>query len=470
MTRAGAVAALVVLALASAACAASQPWRSGGARPARDLLVSTKARLPVAGSIDVCPDVRLKLTFEGPVALGTSGAIRVFAAANPGTPAATVDLAATSHSDVIGGRRFALDRPVFVDDRGREVTIVLPTGALAAGGGYFVTVDDGAFYDDRGNSYGAVTGPTAWRFSTRAARPAADLLTVAADGSGDFCTVQGAVDAVPARNTVLVTIAIRPGRYHEIVLIAGKSNIRLLGGDRRNTVIAYANNDKLQANGGPKLRALVSVENAADVTVENLTLRNLTPQGGGPAEALRVEPGDRVSVRHVDLVSRQDTLLLTGRVHVSESYVEGNVDFVGGQGIAFFERCELKTVGRPGTVVQPRNPANRLGFVFYDCMFTADTGLTGSFLARIDATRFPASQVAFIFCMLGPHLDPAGWLVTPPDTFTGELRLWEYDNRGLDTPFLSRTGRHPAARLLTAAAADKLRNSVNVLGGWDPAR
>jgi len=175
-----------------------------------------------------------------------------------------------------------------------------------------------------------------------------------------------------------------------------------------------------------------------------------------------------VIVRHADLLSRQDTLLLTGRVYVNESYVEGNVDFVGGQGIAFFERCELKTVGRPGHVVQARNPANRLGFVFFDCMFTADAGLTGSFLARIDATRFPASQVAFIFCMLGPHLDPAGWLVTPPDTFTGELRLWEYDNRGLDTPFLNRTGRHPAARLLTAAAADKLRNRVNVLGGWDP--
>ncbi len=293
-------------------------------------------------------------------------------------------------------------------------------------------------------------------------------MTVAAAGGGDFCTVQGAVDAVPAGNTAPVTIAIKPGRYHEIVLIAGKSNIHLSGGDRRNTVIAYANNDKLQAGGGPKLRALVSIENAADVTVENLTLRNLTPEGGGPAEALRVEPGDRVIVRHVDLLSRHDTLLLTGRVYVSESTIEGNVDFVGGQGIAFFERCELKTVGHPGTIVQPRNPANRLGFVFYDCMFTADAGITGSFLARVDAARFPASQVAFIFCMLGPHLDPAGWLVTPADTFTGELRLWEYDNRGLDTPYLNRTGRHPAARLLTAAAADKLRNKVNVLGGWNP--
>jgi pectin methylesterase-like acyl-CoA thioesterase len=267
---------------------------------------------------------------------------------------------------------------------------------------------------------------------------------------------------------VPVTIAIKAGRYHELVLIAGKNNIRLTGEDRRRTVIAYANNDKLQAGAGPRSRALVSIENAADVTVENLTLHNLTPQGGGAAEALRVEPGDRVIVRRADLLSRQDTLLLTGRVYVTESYVEGNVDFVGGQGIAFFERCELKTVGRAGHVVQPRNPPSRLGFVFHDCMFTADAGVTGSFLARIDATRFPASQVAFIFCMLGPHLDPAGWQVTPPDTFTGELRLWEYDNRGLDTPFLNRTGRHPAARLLTAGAADKLRNKVNVLGGWDP--
>ena len=162
------------------------------------------------------------------------------------------------------------------------MTIALHNGVLAPSTSYFVTVDDGVFWDSGGFPHGPVADPKAWRFTTRAARPpGGELLTVAADGSGDFCTVQGAVDAVPPGNTVPVTIAIKPGRYHEIVLIAGKSNIRLTGEDRRRTVIAYANNDKLQAGAGARLRALVSIENAADVTVENLTLHNLTPQGGG---------------------------------------------------------------------------------------------------------------------------------------------------------------------------------------------
>ena len=464
MKRAGAV----LVALAATACAPRPSPRSAAA-PNRPLLDYTEFHVPYDDDKSVCLDTRLRLKFQAPVALGTWGKIRVYETARPGTPIDTVDVAAATTTDVIGGRRFTLDRPVLVEGGGREVTIALHNGVLAPSTSYFVTVDDGVFWDSGGFPHGPVADPKAWRFSTRAARPAAaELLTVADDGSGDFCTIQGAVDAVPPGNTVPVTIAIKNGRYHEIVLIAGKNNLHLIGADRRRTVIAYANNDKLQAGAGARLRALVSIENAADVTVENLTLHNLTPQGGGPAEALRIDTGDRVIVRHADLLSRQDTLLLSGRVYLSESYIESNVDFIGGQGIAFFERCELKTVGRPGTAVQPRNPANRLGFVFYDCMLTADAGITGSFLARVDATRFPASQVAFIFCMLGPHLDPAGWLVTPADTFTGELRLWEYDNRGLDTPFLNRAGRHPAARLLTAVAADKLRNRVNVLGGWDP--
>jgi hypothetical protein len=438
----------LVLALAGAAalaCASRQP-SGAGARAARNLLDATSVAMPRPGAVDVCPDTNLRLTFRGPVAVGQAGAIRVFAATAPAAPIATVDVA------VAGNRRM-----LAVDEPAHEVTIVLPPRALVAGGSAFVTVDDGVFFDDGGRSLGAVTGDGAWRFSTRAARPAAaGTLTVAADGSGEFCTVQGAVDAVPGGSTAPVTIAIKNGRYREAVRIAGKQNLRLAGEDRRKTVITGAS------------PAVLRIENASDVTVENLTLHNLTPEGGGPAAALRVDPGERVIVRRTDLISRQGTLLLTGRVYLNDCYVEGNVDLVSGLGIAFFERCELKTVGRAGHVVNARNPPNRLGYVFYDSMFTADAGIIGSFLARVDAIQYPASQVAFLFCMLGPHLDPAGWLVTPADAFTGELRLWEYDNRGLATPFLNRAGRHPAARLLTAAAADRLRNKVNVLGGWNP--
>jgi hypothetical protein len=443
-----------LLALAAAlACAPRQPPRPTAPRGPQ-LYEAVLERFPADGERNACIDTPLRLRFREPVALGVTGKIRAFVAARPQFPVAWVEIGVAPYQRMIGGRRFTIDSPFVIGEGGREVTIRFENGALAPGEEQFIDIGEDMFVDSRGKPFG---GTNRWHFRTRPTRPVAGgTLTVAADGSSDFCTVQGAVDAVPAGNTTPVTIALKNGHYREIVLIDGKSNLTLRGEDRRKTVIAYASG------------AVVNIENASDVVVENLTLHNLTPEGGGPAAALRVDPGDRVIVRRADLKSRQGTMLLSGRVYVSESHVEGNVDVVTGQGIAFFERCELKTVGRPGSAVLARNPLNRLGFIFYDSRFTADPGITGSFLARVDATQYPASNVAVIFCMLGPHLDPAGWLVTPPDAFTGELRLWEYDNRGLDTPFLNRAGRNPAARPLTAAAADRLRNKLNVLGGWDP--
>src|SRR5947207_2750513 len=74
-------------------------------------------------------------------------------------------------------------------------------------------------------------------------------LTVAADGTGDFCTVQGAVDFGPAGNTHRVTISVRPGTYTEIVYVgSSKPFITIAGQDRSGTVVQYANNNTM--NGG----------------------------------------------------------------------------------------------------------------------------------------------------------------------------------------------------------------------------
>src|SRR5262249_19086164 len=57
--------------------------------------------------------------------------------------------------------------------------------------------------------------PLMERGSGGEARP----LVVATDGTGDFTTVQAAVDAVSAGNSHPVTIRIKPGIYHERITI-----------------------------------------------------------------------------------------------------------------------------------------------------------------------------------------------------------------------------------------------------------
>src|SRR5256885_4451632 len=112
---------------------------------------------------------------------------------------------------------------------------------------------------------------TGWSFPARAAGPSAGSggLTVAADGTGDFCTVQSAIDYVPAGNMQPVTITVREGTYTEINYVpSNKPFITIRGEDRDGVVIQYANNANVN-NGNP--RAMFGVD-APDFTLENITL------------------------------------------------------------------------------------------------------------------------------------------------------------------------------------------------------
>ena len=265
---------------------------------------------------------------------------------------------------------FTTQRPVYVD--GNDVVIQLPSKPLGFGQTYYVTVESGAIRAPGGAAL-AITGTTAWRFSTAAAAPSnRAALAVALDGSAPFCSVQGALDIVPANNTAAVAITIAPGTYHEIIYFRAKSNVTLQGQDRARTIIAATNNNNL--NPSTRGRALVGVDAVSGLVVRNLTIHNLTPQGGSQAEALRLQDCDRCVVRDATILSLQDTLLWSGRIYAANCLIAGNVDFVWGDGAVLFQGCEIKTVGRSGPIVQARNPASDYGYVFVDCKLTSDAG------------------------------------------------------------------------------------------------
>lgn len=444
--------------------------------PALSAVVSD--RLPAADSTGICVDTQLRLTFTTPVAVGTCGKIQVWKANAPDTAVDTIDLAAPNFHDVIGGRPFMQNRPIFID--GMQAIIYLHRSApLAPNETYFVTIDSGVFVDASKNPLGSMKGPTDWTFSTRApVSPSPDNLVVSLDGTADFCSVQGAVDFVPPANTAPVTITVKNGTYREIVFVSRKNNITLHGEDRTNTVIAYANNNNLQASGGGTggtgNRAMVEVENSNGFVAENITLHNLTPQGGSQAEVIRVETGDQTILRNSNFISLQDTLLLSGRAYVTHSYVEGNVDFIWGKGIVYFDNSEIKTVGRAGYNVQSRNPTNTYGYVFVDSQLTSSPGLTGHMLARIDGSVYPGSHVAYINCQMGSHISPAGWTITftvPTATDTSGIRFWEYQSTDAAGAPIDVSLRLAASRQITEAEAAMMRDKAVVFGlpAWNPA-
>ena len=440
---------------------------------ARLLVVSTMqatgfAPSNFASGVDI--DAPLYLTFNQAPAVGTTGRLRVYTEA--GALVDTIDMSVATQSRLNGTVSFNY-RPIIVN--GNTAAVYLHQ-KLAYNQSYYVTLEPGVLRDAGGAPFLGFSDPSVWNFSTKTSAPAAGTtaLTVAADGTGDFATVQGAVDFVPANNTKRVVIFVKKGSYTEIVYVnSNKPFITVRGEDRNLSVIQYANNNNFNST-STTTRGLFGVD-AADFTLENITLRNTTPQGGSQAEAFRGN-NNRIVLNKVSLYSFQDTLLLQGQSNqggfVTDSYIEGDVDFMWGSGAVFFQNTEMKMLRSDAFYDQARNGSGRNGYVYVNCKFTRAAGITGSYLNRIDPDSFPFSQVVIINSQMdGVRPDP--WRFDTPDLAVTaanypNIRFWEYNTTDLNGNPVDVSQRHPISRQLTAAEAVQWSDPTFVLGGWTP--
>ena len=216
---------------------------------------------------------------------------------------------------------------------------------------------------------------------------------VAQDGSGDFTTVQAAIDAAPEGRTEPWRIFIKQGTYNEHVDIPeSKPFLSLVGEGRGKTLISC---DRLC--GGP---TGVKVDVGATVTARSTDLyfdgidfvnsHGHEKQDGPQALAL-FTTNDRVVLSRCGLLSFQDTWLTAFsrpnlRHYSTECFIEGAVDFIYGQGNVFFDRDTLYiTRKKGGYIVAPNHhPDTRWGYVFSDNVITApgDAIETQVFLGR----------------------------------------------------------------------------------------
>ena len=417
---------------------------------------------PVNGT-NVCPDPQLRITFSAAPSIGTSGLIQVFNSS--GTAVASVDVGASTFSTTNGGMTFNYQRPVYVD--GNTVVVYLPSKPLTYNQTYYVNVASGAIKNSSGAAF-VVTGSTAWRFTTAAAAPTNKAAVgVALDGSAPFCSLQGALDFVPANNTAAVTVSLADGTYHEIVYFKSKSNVSIQGASESGTILEGTNNNNL--NPSTKGRALIGGDSTNGLTVNNLTIHNLTPQGGSQAEALRLEGCDKCVVTNSTIISYQDTLLWDGRIYAKNDLIEGNVDYVWGGGVVYFDSCEIRTINRSGgVIVQARNAAGAYGYVFVNCKLTSDSASTGIALARIDLTAYPGSMVAYVNCQMTSNIAAVGWQLTG-GTATSALRFWEYQSVDSSGKAIDVSKRlNPGSMQITSSEATMMRTPTVVLAGWQP--
>ncbi len=294
--------------------------------------------------------------------------------------------------------------------------------------------------------------------------------TVAQDGSGNFRTIQEAINAVRDLSQQRVTIYIKKGVYHEkLVIPSWKTMIMLKGEDRDSTIVSYndfsgkPNPGGKDAFGKDKFTTYTSstvLVQGNDFAAENLTIEN-TAGRVGQAVALHVE-GDRCAVTNCRLLGNQDTLYAgteNSRQYYKSCYIEGTTDFLFGEATVVFDQCELHSLLNSYLTAAATTPRQTYGFVLLDCRLTADTSVRRVFLGR---PWRPYARVVYIRTEMGGQIAPAGWDNWRNAENEKTAYFAEYENKG---PGAGTAARVPWARRLTAKEA-KQYTPENILGDW----
>ncbi|SFG53820.1 pectinesterase family protein [Oribacterium sp. WCC10] len=227
------------------------------------------------------------------------------------------------------------------------------------------------------------------------------MITVSKSGTGDFTSIQEAIDhALPGD-----TISIAPGIYKEVVTVktphltiigsntdfnaeylrsrissneselcdsgtsccaANESANVFLSSD--NTIISYGNYAKMPSSDIGKLgtfRTYTMIIDADDVTLKNMTIENSAGAGPDIGQAIALyADGDKLRFENIRLLGWQDTLFtgplppkeiekngfigpkqfsprINGHQYYNNCYIEGDIDFIFGSATAYFEKCVI---------------------------------------------------------------------------------------------------------------------------------
>jgi pectin methylesterase-like acyl-CoA thioesterase len=235
---------------------------------------------------------------------------------------------------------------------------------------------------------------------------AATSVTLTVGGSGaEYTSVQAAVSAVPDHSATPYTILIQRGTYHEAVTIpAAKLHLTLRGatGNPADVVIdaAHYHGEPSPAGGtyGTEGSATVHVR-ASNFAAEYVTFSNSFDKRAHPgvtgtqAVAIAME-GDRQVYTDDIFYGHQDTLLSWQsaaspvlRQYVTGSTIEGDVDFIFGNGDLVVDRSQITALNdgvyRQAYLTAPATyAADPYGILISGSVVTSTLGAGSVYLGR----------------------------------------------------------------------------------------
>ena len=310
-------------------------------------------------------------------------------------------------------------------------------------------------------------------------------LTVAQDGTGNYTTVQAAVNAAPTGRTTVFTIFIKNGKYKEKINIpANKPFLQFIGQSVANTILTYDDFSGKPMPGGGVFGTSNSasvIVNANDFSALNITFENTT---GDAPQALAINvSGNRAVFRNCRFLGGQDTVLAQGPGYTHyfrNCYIDGTVDFIFGSSMAIFERCVIyPKTRRDGTsssyITAANTPAGQTyGYVFRNCVIPANMGTTSYYLGRPwqnstgASTPLANNKVVFLKTTMGAGIvKPEGWAVWDAGTQTNLITFAEFQSRNFRGGLVNTSQRVSWSRQLPATDTAQYTRAA-VFGSWDP--
>lgn len=282
-------------------------------------------------------------------------------------------------------------------------------------------------------------------------------ITVAEDGSGDFTSVQKAVDSVASNSSERIRIDVRAGTYDEKLTIANRSNLCLVGAGAMTTILTYDDSNMSVGSTSGSASVLIS---ANDFSAANLTFEN-THGPGSQAVALRTT-GQREQFLNCRFVGYQDTLYThQGSQYFKNCYVQGNTDYVFGGATVVLENCEVRNVEGGSAVAAPNTDiGTEYGIVFLGGKFTAASGVRANSVG-LGRPWGADGAAAYLNIELGAHIIAAGF-VPMSGNQPENARFHEYKSTGSGAGTSSRS----AYQMNGNEAASY--TVASIFGNWKP--
>ena len=287
-----------------------------------------------------------------------------------------------------------------------------------------------------------------------------DTLVVARDGTGEFRTIDEAIEVCRAFMDYHKVIYVKNGTYKEKLTIPSwLQNIEICGESAENTIITYDDHANIQIVLGtaePRTQPMgtfrtytLKIEGNA-ITLKNITIENNAARLG-QAVALHTE-GDRLVFINCRFIGHQDTVY-TGaagtRLFFKDCYICGTTDFIFGPSTAWFENCTIESLINSYVTAASTPKDQPYGYVFNNCRLIAQPEATKVYLGR---PWRDYGYTLFMNCDLGKHIRPEGWHNWEKHR-EQTARYLEYNNHGDGAKTTERVGW---SRLLTKKEASKI--------------